>query len=149
MEVKYKKIYYDKFNDEPLAVFEDVDGKFYFFNVSCKTAEDILSLKTSRKPTILRSVFLDMFMQSKAEVIDLTLNDKKYNDVFGNIQISMQGKDFSYSLESDEVILLSVMLNKNIEVNPDIFYSIFEDEKMDDYIKESFAANRLFDTLVN
>lgn len=149
MKVKYKKIYFDKFNDEPIAVFEDKKGKMFFFNVSCKTAEDILSIKDTCKPTILRSVFVDMFIQSKAEVRDLALTGKKFDSVFGSLQVSMQGKDFSYSLGSDEVILLSVILNKTIDINPDIFYTFAETETVNDYFEESYATGRIFESLVH
>lgn len=143
MKLIYKNLKFDETADKPFVVFEDIRGMEYSFYISVHTATtiaDYFSDKTYETGTLFQ-MMLDMasithavFSQINLEYIDSRLT--------GNVSLKIQNEKYYYSLNSDETIFLSILLNQTLSINPVDFTEFLDHpEEMFYHHKTSIMLN--------
>ena len=127
MVLKFKNIFYDNKNDVPVAILSDKNNNAYPFKLSCKTAEKILNYIEDKETDLFNFIFLDLFKYGHAKILNLSLAEYRFNMYMGNLVIRINDNVKKYQLTADEIILLSVLFDKRVKVNPDIFTALVDE----------------------
>jgi hypothetical protein len=130
MKIIYKTLKFDHQNDQVLAVFEDFSGAEFYFSISVHTAESIVrwfDQKSSSRSGILQ-ILLDLIDLNHARLGLLCLENRK-GTLSGSVQLKLRDTRYCYSLTADDTVYLSVILNRQIKINPEQLTDFLDQQK--------------------
>ncbi|MCG8571590.1 MAG: hypothetical protein MJB14_15755 [Spirochaetes bacterium] len=126
MQLKFDKIFYDCNNEIPIAVCIDSYSRPFFFQLSDKTAENILVYQKNKNMNMVHDFFVDLYRYSNARILKISILKSSYDGLEGVLKINIKHKVKQYQLKADELILLAVLFNRPLYVNPNVFFSSLE-----------------------
>lgn len=141
MILHFETLYYDETNDRPMAVCRNSLHRPFLFELSCKTAEDILNVQNKKGSPLLSSLFIDLVRYGEARIIKISITESSQKGYLGLLKLKIKDKIKKYQLKCDELILLSVMFKKSITVNPALFLEPAENS----YEEEDIFSSDLSD----
>lgn len=126
MILRFDTLYFDEANDRPVAVCRNRLHRPFLFELSCKTAEDILNVLNKKGSPLLSSLFIDLVRYGGAKILKISITENRNDNYMGVLRLKIKDKVKRYHLNCDELILLSVMFKKSIAVNPALFLELPE-----------------------
>ncbi|HNZ27572.1 MAG TPA: hypothetical protein PLG34_05145 [Spirochaetota bacterium] len=117
MKLKFKKIFYDRSYNAPVAVLRDKNYDFYFFRISHDFAVKILDAIENNNGGSIGTT-------NKA---NLSLTDYINGEYRGEIEYMDNGKIYCQERSCGEIIYRSVIDDSYIDASPKIFFKFLED----------------------
>ncbi|OHD06470.1 MAG: hypothetical protein A2086_01790 [Spirochaetes bacterium GWD1_27_9] len=128
MDLNFNNLFYDFKSDTPIAILNDNLGKSFYFKISPNIANQIINfLENDRKITNnMYNIFIDVLNNSSCNINKLTIEKFENGNYTGYFQVKIEDKVFYYYLSSDDIILLSVLFDRFVEIDPFVFYDFLE-----------------------
>jgi len=117
MKLKFKKIFYDKTYNEPVAVLRDKNYDFYFFRISHDYAVKIIDAIENKNGDSVETI----------NKTSLSLTNYINGEYRGEIEYMDNDKIYCQERSCGEIIYRSVIDDSYIDASPKIFFKFLED----------------------
>jgi hypothetical protein len=146
LNLYFDQIIYDNIYDYPLVILKNETDKSCYFRISHHSASDIIEYTKNKNSTKsnLKNIIADIFKFSEGTIEKLSIEKFETDSYNGYADLSINGRKFCYYLCLDDLIIISILFNKKIEIDPVIFYESIlpEQEKINIDKAERYISGR-------